>query len=85
MSRPILGFSNLGAFSPDSRPRILTNLALAPALVVVLLVAISSELVPTTKDLSDYNISNAYSDDGTGKRTAEDADLLELDDFPSGF
>lgn len=51
----------------------------------MLLVTIGGELVPTTKDLSDYNISNAYSDDGTGKRIAEDADLLELDDFPSGF
>lgn len=54
MLRLILGFSSLGAFSPDSRPRILTN----PPLTV--LIAVPTRLVATTiEDSSDYDISNS--------------------------
>lgn len=77
MLRLILGFSSLGAFGPDSRPRILTNL--------VLLAALSTRPIATTiKDLSDYDISNSeYS--YRAKRTADDAELLELDNLLGRF
>lgn len=79
MLRPILGFSSLKAFSPDSRPRILTN----PPLIV--LTAVPTRLVATTiEDSSDYDISNSEQRDRT-KRTADDTKLLELEDFLGGF
>lgn len=77
MSRPILGFGSLGIFSPDSKPRILTNLALP--------LASSTGLVATTiKDSSDHNISGNENED-RAKRTADEAELLDLDDFPGRF
>lgn len=77
MLRPILGFSSLGIFGPDSKPRILTNLAL-PLASSTRLVAIIIE------DLSDYNISSNENKD-RAKRTADEAELLDLDDFLGGF
>lgn len=77
MLRPILGFSSLDIFSPDSKPRILTNL--------VLPLASSTRLVATTiEDLSDYNISSNENKDRV-KRTADEVELLDLDDFLGGF
>lgn len=77
MSRPILGFSSLGTFGPDSKPRILTN--------PVLPLASSTRLVATTiEDLSDHNISSNENKD-RAKRTADEAELPDLDDFLGGF
>lgn len=77
MLRLILGFSSLGAFGPDSRPRILTNL--------VLLAALSTRPVATTiKDSSNYDISNSEHS-YRAKRIADDAELLELDNLPGRF
>lgn len=79
MSRLILGFSSLEAFSPDSRPRILTNLLL------IVLTSVPTRLVATTiEDSSDYDISNSEHRDRT-KRTADNTKLLELEDFLGGF
>lgn len=75
--RPILGFSSLGTFGPDSKPRILINL--------VLPLASSTRLVATTiEDSSDYNISSNENKD-RAKRTADKVELLDLDDFLGGF
>lgn len=77
MLRLILGFSSLGAFSLDSRPRILTNL--------VLLAALSTRPIATTiKDLSNYDISNSEHS-YRAKRTANDTELLELNNLLGRF